>query len=101
MRRKVRDVAGFEVVEDLALSTFSFAKYLMWKDVVDRADQLRTNRLVEHLIDGSEESYSESRHNAPIVPEDVDRRPRAARPADPHACGQLPARCRSCGIGGT
>ena len=74
MRRKVRDVAGFEVVEDLALSTFSFAKYLMWKDVVDRADQLRTNRLVEHLIDGSEESYSESRHNAPIVPEDADRR---------------------------
>ncbi len=74
MRRKVRDVAGFEVVEDLALSTFSFAKYLMWKDLVDRAEQLRANRLVEHLIDGSEESYSESRYNAPIVPRDVDRR---------------------------
>ena len=43
VRRKVRDVPGFEVVEELALSTFSFAKYLMWKDLVDRADELRQN----------------------------------------------------------
>ena len=49
VRRKVHDVAHFEVVEDLALSTFSFAKYLMWKDLVDRADRLRENRLVQHL----------------------------------------------------
>ena len=74
MRRKVREVAGFEVVEELALSTFSFAKYLMWKDVVDRTDQLRANRLVGHLIDGSEEPYAESGQSAPIVPEEIDRR---------------------------
>ena len=74
MRRKVRDVAGLEVVEELALSTFSFAKYLMWKDMVDRADQLRTNRLVSHLIDGSEESYADSGSSLPIVPEEIDRR---------------------------
>ena len=49
--RLLRDVPGFEVVEDLALSTFSFAKYLMWKDLVDRTDQLRESRLVAHLID--------------------------------------------------
>ena len=47
MRRKVRDVAGFEVVEELALSTFSFAKYLMWKDLVDRSDQLRREPVSE------------------------------------------------------
>ena len=47
IRRKVRDVAGFEVVEELALSTFSFAKYLMWKDLVDRSDQLRHNPVSE------------------------------------------------------
>ena len=72
MRRKVRDTAGFEVVEDLALSTFSFAKYLMWKDLVDRKDQLRQNRLVRHLIDGAERSYEESDARAPMAPEEMD-----------------------------
>ena len=74
MRRKVRDVAGFEVVEDLALSTFSFAKYLMWKDLVDRSDQLRKNRLVKHLIDGAEEWYGDREGSTRIAPEEIDRR---------------------------
>ena len=74
LRRKVRDIAGFEVVEELALSTFSFAKYLMWKDLVDRADQLRTNRLVRHLIDGVTETYEDSGSGAPLEPKDIDRR---------------------------
>ena len=74
MRQKVRDIAGFEVVEELALSTFSFAKYLMWKDLVDRSDQLRQNRLVKHLIDGSKETYGETEGNTPIAPEEIDSR---------------------------
>ncbi|MYF24806.1 MAG: DUF4011 domain-containing protein, partial [Nitrospira sp. SB0678_bin_10] len=74
MRRKVRDVTGFEIVEELALSTFSFAKYLMWKDLVDRSDQLRQNRMVNHLIDGSKETYGETEGNTPIAPEEIDRR---------------------------
>ena len=74
MRRKVRDIAGFEVVEELALSTFSFAKYLMWKDLVDRSDQLRQNRLVNHLIDGAKETYGDTEGNTSIAPEEIDRR---------------------------
>jgi len=74
MRRKVRDIAGFEVVEELALSTFSFAKYLMWKDLVDREDQLRQNRLVRHLIEGAERSYEDSDSGASIEPEEMDWR---------------------------
>ena len=74
MRRKVRDVAGFEVVEELALSTFSFAKYLMWKDLIDRSDQLRQNRLVKHLIDGAKETFGATEGNTPIAPEEIDRR---------------------------
>lgn len=57
MREIVRDVPGFEVVEDLALSTFSFAKYLMWKDLVDRTDQLRESSLVAHLIDTPDDPF--------------------------------------------
>ncbi|WP_315760824.1 DUF3320 domain-containing protein [Sphingomonas sp. Y38-1Y] len=51
MRQAVRDVPGMEVVDDTALSTFSFAKFLMWKDLVERTEALRENRVVRHLID--------------------------------------------------
>ena len=74
MRRRVKDVAHFEVVEELALSTFSFAKYLMWKDLVDRADRLRENRLVRHLIDGPEEDFETHGSSQPVVPREIDRR---------------------------
>lgn len=33
IRRAVRDAAGFEVVPDVMLGSFSSAKYLMWKDL--------------------------------------------------------------------
>ena len=51
LRIAVRDMPGFEVVPDVALGTFSFAKYLMWKDLVDRAERLRESPIVRHLID--------------------------------------------------
>ncbi len=44
-------MAGFEVLPDVAIGTFSFAKYLMWKDLVERADRLKESALVRHLID--------------------------------------------------
>ncbi|MFT5287487.1 MAG: very-short-patch-repair endonuclease, partial [Planctomycetota bacterium] len=78
MRVAVRDVSGFEVVEDLALSTFSFSKYLMWKDLVDRTDSLRANRLVRHLIDNPDQTFTSAETEFPR-PEDIDRR---YRPAD-------------------
>lgn len=57
MRQAVRDVPGMEVVDDAALSTFSFAKYLMWKDLVERTDALRENRVVRHLIDTPDQVF--------------------------------------------
>ncbi len=51
VRRAVRDMRGFEVVEEVMLGTFSFAKYLMWKDLTDRAAQLMENRVVRHLLE--------------------------------------------------
>ncbi|QAX28839.1 DUF3320 domain-containing protein [Leisingera sp. NJS204] len=74
MRRKVRDVAGFEVVEELAMSTFSFAKFLMWKDLVDRTDSLRNSALVQHLVDNPTEPFlAEGAATLPSAV-DVDRR---------------------------
>lgn len=57
MRQAVRDVPGMEVVDETALSTFSFAKFLMWKDLVERTDALRENRVVRHLIDTPEIAF--------------------------------------------
>lgn len=53
----VKDIKGWEVTEDVVLAMFSFAKYLMWKDLTERTDQLRENPVVRHLIDSPREPY--------------------------------------------
>ncbi|MEB0137864.1 MULTISPECIES: DUF3320 domain-containing protein [unclassified Undibacterium] len=53
----IKNIKGWEVVEDVVLSTFSFAKYLMWKDLTERTEQLKQNAVVRHLIDTPRESY--------------------------------------------
>lgn len=73
VRHAVRDVPGFEVVEECALSTFSFAKYLMWKDLTERIEQLRNNRLVRHLIDSPDEPFPGACDGMPC-PRDIDQR---------------------------
>jgi len=58
VRRAVKESAGFEVVEDVVLGHFSFAKYLMWKDLADRLDALRQSSVVRHLIDSPRDPYA-------------------------------------------
>jgi len=53
----IRDIKGWEVAEDVVLAMFSFSKYLMWKDLMERTDQLRENAVIRHLIDTPRESY--------------------------------------------
>lgn len=72
MRRAVRDMAGFEVTENVMLGSFSFAKYLMWKDMADRAAQLRENPVVKHLIERGQERYQSGGEYLP--PELLDKR---------------------------
>lgn len=50
VRRAVRDIPGFEVTTDIVLGTFSFSKYLMWRDLIDRSEQLTQNDVVRHLL---------------------------------------------------
>ena len=57
VRQQIKDIPGFEVIEDVYLGHFSFAKFLMWKDLVERTDELRTSSLVKHLIDTPREAY--------------------------------------------
>src|SRR5690606_7771933 len=65
-------VPGFEVADDIALSTFSFAKYLMWKDLTDRVAGLRQNRVVKHLIDNPERAFEDTGQRFPEEKE-IDR----------------------------
>ena len=57
VRQHVRDIEGWEVSEDLVLSTFSFAKYLMWEDLDARTEYLKNSPLVKHLIDTPRDTY--------------------------------------------
>ena len=60
IRHAIKDSTGFEVREDVVLGIFSFSKYLMWKDLVDRSDQLKDNPVVRHLIERGSESFAQT-----------------------------------------
>jgi very-short-patch-repair endonuclease len=49
-RDAVRELAGWEVKSEVWLGQFSFTKFLLWKDLADRLDDLTKNRVVNHLI---------------------------------------------------
>jgi very-short-patch-repair endonuclease len=53
----IKDIPGWEVNEDVVLSMFSFAKYLMWKDLAENADKLRQSSVVRHLLDTPREAF--------------------------------------------
>jgi very-short-patch-repair endonuclease len=74
MRLAVREIPGFEVIDETALSTFSFAKYLMWKDLVDRIDQLEQNRVVKHLIRNPDKAFQSGVSTAFPQSCDIDRK---------------------------
>ena len=75
VRQAIRDAPGMEVVDETALSTFSFAKFLMWKDLVERTAALRENRVVRHLIDSPDKPFEPADPNAAFPEEhDLDRR---------------------------
>ncbi len=55
-RSSVVSLPGFEVLPDVWLGMFSFTKYLMWKDLTDRLDDILKSPLVRHLVSGAGEA---------------------------------------------
>lgn len=74
MRQAVREMPGFEVVEEAAIATFSFAKYLMWRDLSERIGQLEHNRVVRHLIQSPDQSFSSGIGSPAPRPREIDTR---------------------------
>ncbi len=72
VRSAVAEQPGFEVVEDLVLASFSFAKYLMWKDLKDRIDDLKENPFVKHLVDHPQDAYVQDASF--VLPDEVDEK---------------------------
>lgn len=72
IRRAVRDIPGFEVTRDVVIGTFSFAKYLMWKDLVDRTPQLMESPLVKYLIERGQENVTLQKSGEIIDVDELD-----------------------------
>jgi very-short-patch-repair endonuclease len=70
VRTAIRDVPGWEVRNETVLSTFSFAKYLMWKDLNDHTDLLRDTAFVKHMIDTPREMYGRTPTFIPVCEHD-------------------------------
>lgn len=49
LRRAIDSLPGWEVEERCILGTFSFTKYLMWKDLCDRREHLMRNPIVSQI----------------------------------------------------
>ena len=56
-KNAIKDEDGWEIVDEAEIGLYSFAKYLLWRDLKDRADVLRRNELVAHLIERPSEPF--------------------------------------------
>lgn len=59
-RNAIRNMQEWEVKEEVWLGIFSFQKYLLWKDLTSRTEQLKGNRIVKHLIENSKQTFPQS-----------------------------------------
>ena len=71
LRNKVQDLKGFEVIEDSYLGLYSFAKYLMWRDLSKNSQDLLQNKVVDHLVNHHGEAFVDDAE--PVSPSDIDR----------------------------
>lgn len=71
VRACINDLKGWEVTEQVVLSTFSFTKFLMWRDLVDRMDVLKQNPVVRHLVETPKQTYGKGQDGFPL-PERID-----------------------------
>ena len=76
-RLAVREIPKWEVLEQAHLGIFSFKKYLMWKDLQDRTEQLKGNRVVRHLVENPGEAFAREEQQG-----EFDRLDETHRPQD-------------------
>lgn len=50
VRQAVRDIDRWEVLDVARIGLFSFSKFLMWRDLSQRLEDLLRNKVVDHLV---------------------------------------------------
>ncbi len=58
-RQAIVAIDRWEVIEDACIGHFSFTKFLMWRDLEVRADDLQRNKVVSHLINTPNRPYAD------------------------------------------
>ena len=77
VQHTIKDIRGWEVSHTIGIGLFSFAKYLMWKDIAEHSDILRQNKVVEHLVSrsssfaGEPDFISPNELDSKLRPQDV------------------------------
>ena len=56
-REKIRDIDRWDVLEVAHIGIFSFAKFLMWRDLTERAADLLINPVVGHLVNRPDQAF--------------------------------------------
>ncbi len=71
LRSKVAEMKGFEVVDECYLGNYSFAKYVMWRDLAKNTEDLLKNAVVNHLVNHHGEVFQDDAET--VEPKDLDR----------------------------
>ena len=53
MRRMIMQMKNWDVYEEASIGVFSFSKFVMWNDLVHHSEELKKNKIVKSLIEGS------------------------------------------------
>ena len=61
-RKAVKDIDRWEVIDEAFIAHFSFTKFLMWRDLEVRTDDIKKNKIVSHLINNSTEVFDPQCH---------------------------------------
>lgn len=78
VRQAVKDIDRWEVLVDVRIGLFSFAKFLMWRDLLERTEELVRNPVVDHLINRPDQPFPTGGIEAP----NPDRLDDEFRPTD-------------------
>lgn len=57
IRQAIKNIDRWDVLEQAHIGLFSFSKFLMWRDLDARTDELVANKVVNHLINRAHEPF--------------------------------------------
>ena len=75
VRDALKDMPGWEVDDTCWLGQFSFAKFLLWKDLADRSSLLTRNRVVAQLVQHPGEPFTVVESQEESLDRRMDTRP--------------------------